>query len=88
MNILIFSIIAVLGSTLLVVGLFRPFLGLLILMTLHFVQPGEMIPALAALRIELFYGILLLLSLLFRKTKEIKDIFRTDTIVRATLLLE
>ena len=48
-------VVAFLGGALAVVGLFRPFLGLLVLMTLHFVQPGEMVPALAPLRIELVY---------------------------------
>jgi O-antigen ligase len=81
-------LIVVLGGALLVAGLFRPFLGVLVLMTLHFVQPAEMIPALAPLRIELVYGILILLILLRKKAREIKDIFRTDSIVRSTLVLQ
>ena len=76
------------GGALLIAGLFRPFLGLLLLMTLHFVQPGEMIPAIAPLRIELVYGILMLVIVVRRKASAVKAILQTDQIVRATLLLE
>src|ERR1700687_5073438 len=79
---------ALIGAVLAVRGLFRPFLGLLVLMALHFVQPGEMIPALAPLRIELVYGICLFIVVLWTKSDDIKDILKTDTIVRGTLLLE
>jgi O-antigen ligase len=68
-------------------GLFRPFFGLLILMTLHFVQPGEMLPVLAPLRLELVYGVLLLIVVLFNKATEIKALLKADPIIRATLLL-
>lgn len=50
-------IVSVIGGGLLLAGLFRPFLELLLLMTLHFAQPAEMIPALAPLRIEFVYGL-------------------------------
>jgi putative inorganic carbon (hco3(-)) transporter len=81
-------VVAFLGGALAVVGLFRPFLGLLVLMTLHFVQPGEMVPALAPLRIELIYGILMVIIVFSRKAADVKAILMTDPIVRATLLLE
>ncbi len=77
-----------LGAFLAVRGLFRPFLGLLVFMTLHFVQPGEMIPALAPLRLELVYGTLMLIITVFKNSNRIKTILRSDPIVRATLLLE
>src|SRR5437879_3362315 len=77
-----------LGAFLAVRGLFRPFLGLLVFMTLHFVQPGEMIPALAPLRLELVYGILMLIITVFKNSNRIKTILKGDPIVRATLLLE
>jgi O-antigen ligase len=76
------------GLVIAIRGLFRPFLGLLVLMTLHFVQPSEMIPALAPLRIELVYGILVFAILVFQKGSAIKDVILTDRIVRGTLLLE
>ena len=76
------------GLVIAIRGLFRPFLGLLVLMSLHFVQPGEMIPALAPFRIELVYGILVFAILVFRKGSAIKDVILTDRIVRGTLLLE
>ena len=81
-------VVAFLGGALAVVGLFRPFLGLLVLMTLHFVQPGEMVPALAPLRIELVYGILMIIIVFLRKAGDVKAVLMTDPIVRATLLLE
>jgi len=85
---LLFIVGGLVGAGLAIRGLFRPFLGLMVLMTLHFVQPGDMIPALAPLRLELIYGILMLLILLKSKRTEIKRILRTDKIVQATLLLE
>ena len=85
---LLFIAGGLLGAGLAIRGLFRPFLGLMVLMTLHFVQPGDMIPALAPLRLELVYGILMFLILIRSKGKEIKKILRTDKIVQATLLLE
>jgi putative inorganic carbon (HCO3(-)) transporter len=77
-----------LGVFLAVRGLFRPFLGLLVFMTLHFVQPGEMVPALAPLRLELVYGIFILVVLIYNRSNTIKDILKNDPIVRATLFLE
>jgi O-antigen ligase len=87
MSTLTLLLIVIIGGALLIAGLFRPFLGLLLLMTLHFVQPGEMIPALAPLRIEFVYGILVLFNLLRTKAADIKDILRSDPIVRSTLAL-
>jgi putative inorganic carbon (HCO3(-)) transporter len=78
---------ALLGAGLAIRGFFNPFLGLLVLMSLHFIQPGEMFPALAPLRIELVYGVLMLIILLRDKSSEIKDILKNDRIVRATLRL-
>ncbi len=69
-------------------GLVRPFIGLAVLMTLHFIQPGELVPALGPLRIELVYGILMLVILLWTKASVIKELIRTESIVRATILLE
>jgi putative inorganic carbon (hco3(-)) transporter len=79
---------ALIGAVLAFRGLFRPFLGLVVLMTLHFIQPGELIPALAPLRIELVYGILMLVILLWTKASVIGELIKTDTIVRATIFLE
>jgi putative inorganic carbon (HCO3(-)) transporter len=90
MNLSVMSVFVVglLGAFLAVRGLFRPFLGLLVLLTLHFVQPGEMIPALAPLRLELIYGVLMLMIVLYRQTDSLKATLKGDPIVRATLLLE
>ena len=46
------------------VGLFRPFLGILVLLTIHLVQPGELFPALAPFRIELVYGLAVTISVI------------------------
>jgi O-antigen ligase len=52
----LFLLLGFLSAALAIVGLFRPFLGLFVLLIIHFVQPGELIPALAPFRIELVYG--------------------------------
>jgi putative inorganic carbon (HCO3(-)) transporter len=79
---------ALVGAVLAFRGMFRPFLGLVVLMTLHFIQPGELIPALAPLRIELIYGVSMLVILLWTKASVIKELVKTDSIMRATILLE
>lgn len=68
-------------------GLFKPFLGLLVLMTLHFVQPGELFPALAPLRIELVYGIAIFGVLVIKKGGEVWTSMKTDPVLKATLIL-
>lgn len=68
-------------------GLFKPFLGLLVLMTLHFVQPGELIPALAPLRIELVYGIAIFTVLVVKKGGEVWTSMKTDPVLKATVFL-
>jgi O-antigen ligase len=78
----------IVGGVLAITGLFRPFIGLLVLMTLHFVQPGEMVPALAPFRIELVYGILMLLNLFRTRAAALSAAFQTNPIVRATVMLE
>jgi O-antigen ligase len=52
----LFLLLGILSAVLAIIGLFRPFLGLFVLLIIHFVQPGELIPALAPFRIELVYG--------------------------------
>jgi len=52
----ILIIVACLG--LLVLALLRPFVGLFMLVLVHFTQPGEMISFLNTIRIELLYGLL------------------------------
>ena len=54
------------GSALAIVGLMRPFFGLMVLLALHFLQPGELFTPLAYLRPELVYGILVLASYFLR----------------------
>lgn len=67
-------------------GIIRPFIGLLVLMTMHLVQPGELISALAPLRLELVYGVLMLIILLRSKADVTKDLLKNDPIVRATIV--
>jgi O-antigen ligase len=71
-----------------VVGLFRPFVGLLVFLALHFVQPAEMLPALAPLRIEMVYAALLIGLLTFRRrdAKE-RSPFFTDHVLRGAFVL-
>jgi putative inorganic carbon (hco3(-)) transporter len=87
-SLIVYGVLGLVGAVLAFRGLSKPFLGLIVLMSLHFIQPGEMIPALAPLRIELVYGILMLVIVLRKRSSEIKEILRTDKIVRATILLE
>jgi len=50
------------GGILAIAGLTRPFVGLMVLLGLHFLQPGELFTPLAYLRPELVYGLLLITS--------------------------
>jgi O-antigen ligase len=81
-------IAVIIGAMLAIAGLFRPFLGLLVLMTVHFIQPGELVPALDALRIELVYAILLLIIVLAQKATVLAALIKTDRVVRGVLMLE
>jgi O-antigen ligase len=78
----------VLGATAAVAGLFRPFFGLIVFIAIHFIQPGELVPALAPLRIELVYGLLLITILLFRRrSEETRTPLLADRIIRGALFL-
>lgn len=86
------SVLAILVGLLIVApvaiyGLFRPFLGLLVLMTIHFVQPGELFPQLAPLRIELVYGLLMLVVLVWRKASLTGSVVKNDPVARSALWL-
>lgn len=70
-----------------VVGLLRPFLGLLVLILIHFVQPGELIPALDAFRVELVYALLLLLSFIVHRASTPTVPPLTSPILRASAML-
>jgi O-antigen ligase len=84
---IIFLVMGSLAILLLAVaGLFRPFLGLLVFLAIHFVQPGELIPALAPFRIELVYGALLVFAVLRRADSRTFSL-RSDRILLAALLL-
>ena len=78
----------VLASVLAVVGLLRPFVGLLVLILIHFVQPAELLPALAPLRVELVYGILVIVSfVLHRASGPSRPLFSSRIFIAAVLLL-
>jgi O-antigen ligase len=77
----------VLALAIAVLGLLRPFLGLLILIIIRFVQPGELIPALEPFRIELVYGLLLLLSFVVHRASAATAPSLTSPILRAALIL-
>ncbi|MGD0921710.1 MAG: O-antigen ligase family protein [Terriglobia bacterium] len=68
-------------------GLLRPFLGLLVLILIHFVQPAELIPALEPFRIELVYALLLLLSFVVHRASTPTAPSLTSPILRAALML-
>ena len=76
------------GGALALAGLFRPFLGLLLLITIHFMQPGELIPALAPFRLEFVYGILVILSfILHRASGSSRPLFSHRIFIAALILL-
>ena len=78
----------VLASVLAVVGLLRPFVGLLVLILIHFVQPAELLPALAPFRVELVYGILVIVSfVLHRASGPSRPLFSSRILIGAVLLL-
>jgi putative inorganic carbon (HCO3(-)) transporter len=70
-----------------VAGLFRPFLGMLVFIFIHFVQPAELIPALAPFRIELVYGTLLIGILIYRRTSLPGPSILSDRIIRGAIIL-
>jgi len=76
-----------LGVFLALAGLFRPFLGLLVFLSIHFVQPGELIPALAPFRLELVYGALLITVLIFRRISGPGPSLLSDRILLGAVLL-
>jgi len=76
------------GGIVAVIGLFRPFMGMLVFVVIHFVQPGELISALEPFRIELVYGTLLIAILIYRRMSLSGPSLLSDRIIRgATLLL-
>jgi putative inorganic carbon (hco3(-)) transporter len=83
----ILAIGLILGAALAIVGLFRPFLGMLVFVTIHFVQPGELIPALQPLRIELVYGTLLIAILIYRRVSRSGPSLLSDGIILGAAIL-
>jgi O-antigen ligase len=67
-------------------GIFRPFLGLVVLMTIHFLQPGELIAALAPFRIELVYATVLLLGFAIHRFSTPATPLLSNRIVVASIL--
>lgn len=78
----------VVGLILAVVGLVRPLVGMLVFVLIHFVQPGELVPALEPFRIELAYGLLLIASLTYQGVlRSVRSLLSDRIILGATLLL-
>jgi len=77
----------VIGGALALAGLFRPFLGVLILIAIHFIQPGEFIPALNAISVERTYGIALLAVFLVRRLATPGRPLFSNRVFLASLLL-
>ena len=69
-----------------VVGIFRPFLGLMVLMVIHFAQPAELVPVLAPFRIELVYAVLLLAAFTFHRLSTSSTPLLSDRILVAALI--
>jgi len=76
------------GALVALVGLFRPFLGFLVFLAIHFIQPGELVPALEPFRIELVYGLLLISVLVLRRAAMATHTpLLADRILRSALFL-
>lgn len=77
----------VIGGALALVGLFRPYLGLLVLIAIHFIQPGELLPALDVIHIERNYAIALLVVFVLRRLTNPGSPLLSNRLVLASLLL-
>jgi len=77
----------VIGGALALVGLFRPYLGLLVLIAIHFIQPGELLPALDVIHIERSYAIALLVVFVLRRLTTPGRPLLSNRLVLASLLL-
>lgn len=82
MNPFLIILLAV-GGVLALVGIFRPFLGLFMLILIHFVQPGEMVPAINSMRLELTYGVIVLVAFVFRTLSNQGPPLLSDGILRS-----
>jgi O-antigen ligase len=79
--------ICVMLGVLAIAGLFRPFLGMLVFIVIHFVQPGELIPALGPLRIEFAYGTLLIGILIYRRLSRSGPPLLSNRIILGAVIL-
>jgi len=77
----------VVAGVLALVGLYRPYFGMLVFLAIHFIQPGELIPLISHLRIELVYGCLLLGVILIRHLLRPKASRERDRIVFGALAM-
>jgi O-antigen ligase len=77
----------VIGGALALAGLLRPFLGVFVLIAMHFIQPGELVPALNVIRIERNYAIALLVVFLLRRLTTPGRPLLSNRLVLASLLL-
>lgn len=87
MNIGLILILGLACLILAIAGLFRPFVGILVFIIIHFVQPGELIPALAPFRIELVYGILLFARIFQQRASHPGAPILSDNVFRGALYL-
>ena len=86
MNSYSFLVIGIMLSVLAIAGLFRPFLGMLVFVVIHFVQPGELVPAIASLRIEMVYGTLLIGIIIYQRAVRSTPSLLSDHIVRGAMI--
>src|ERR1700731_2983844 len=82
----ILAIGIMLGAALAIAGLFRPFLGMRVFVVICFVQPGELVPALAPFRIELLYGFLLSAILIHPRVSRPGPTLLSDRIIRGAVI--
>jgi len=70
-----------------VAGVFRPFLGLIVLVAIHFLQPAELIASLEPFRVELVYATVLLLGFAIHRFSTPTASLLSNRILVASVLL-
>jgi len=80
-------VFGIIGVAVAIVGIFRPSLGLLVFLAIYFIQPGEIVPALAPFRLELTYGVSLFAAFLRRRASVLGPTLISNRILLSSLLL-
>jgi O-antigen ligase len=86
-NELLIVIGLVLGIGAAIAGIFRPFLGLLVLVVIHYLQPGELITALRPFHIERVYSVCVIVAFLVYRAAHTGPSLLSNRVVIASFAL-